>query len=563
MHSEFDSSAENQIRATDSSPKIFINYRQSDTRNVVGRIYDVLTSEYGKGSTFLDFYSMVNGDPISEKLFKEVIPNVKAMLVLIGPDWEQTKLDNPQDYVRREIESAFRLRIPILPILIGGAQIPIPEEERSKSVQDLLQLLKDRLGKDVRTDADFHSDMAEICLALKNRGIYPPYDYGPIFRLFKILALGISAVFAVAVLSLYMIMKPPSQIAVGYGLAYPTENAAGGRMTKTWFPCADGCYEGATKYVKLNGALEKEGFAVLNLWKPSALIGIWSGHLTPGSLYFRLGASKSGDVDVLHAELGIKDVEKDELKFRCIVRTDGVARDYVIPKGKIEDAGIDLEELELISIGTSTSAGALPGEFEMFVYGVSTHPILDSKPGSIPTEVEKISGASTLPYPKWNVLGGRIKDDWEPCSGDCFEGTAQYVRLRGAIEDGGFAVLNLRNDRELLGLWSAGLTRDALYFRIAANESGNGKSLSIELSVKDTDGNESKFRCVAPTDGEARNFVIPAQQLAGASVELSKLELVSVGASGLAGTAAGSFDMSLFGISTEPLTDALVCEKIQ
>ena len=52
-----------------------------------------------------------------------------VFLAVIGRDWigkrrGKSRLEDPKDYVRIEIESALRRGIPVVPVLVRGASIP-------------------------------------------------------------------------------------------------------------------------------------------------------------------------------------------------------------------------------------------------------------------------------------------------------------------------------------------------------------------------------------------------------------------------------------------------------
>ncbi len=58
-----------------------------------------------------------------------------VFLALIGPEWLQAtddacrrRLDDPDDYVRLEIETALKREVPLIPVLLGGAQMPTQDE---------------------------------------------------------------------------------------------------------------------------------------------------------------------------------------------------------------------------------------------------------------------------------------------------------------------------------------------------------------------------------------------------------------------------------------------------
>ena len=90
-------------------------------------------------------------------------------LAVIGRDWMKSKvrkgksrLEDPGDFVRIEIESALKRRIPVIPLLVQGAKIP--EAARLPvSIQDL----SFRNGIVVRPDPDFHKDMDRLIAHLK------------------------------------------------------------------------------------------------------------------------------------------------------------------------------------------------------------------------------------------------------------------------------------------------------------------------------------------------------------------------------------------------------------
>ena len=57
------------------------------------------------------------------------------LLALIGPQWltitdenGQRRLDNPEDYVRLEIETALTRKIRVIPILVDDARMPRANE---------------------------------------------------------------------------------------------------------------------------------------------------------------------------------------------------------------------------------------------------------------------------------------------------------------------------------------------------------------------------------------------------------------------------------------------------
>jgi hypothetical protein len=87
----------------------------------------------GKDSVFMDVDSIALGRDFRQVL-QERLGSCDAVLALIGPGWLDAKdgsgarrLDNPTDLVRQEIAAALKRNIPVIPVLLQGAQMPPPE----------------------------------------------------------------------------------------------------------------------------------------------------------------------------------------------------------------------------------------------------------------------------------------------------------------------------------------------------------------------------------------------------------------------------------------------------
>ena len=98
-------------------------------------------------------------------------------LVVIGRDWikkrgskGKSRLEDPGDFVRIEVESALKRDIPIIPVLVSGAAIPLVDRLLAS-----LQELSYRNGLVMRPDPDFHRDMDRLIGFLK-KGMWNPVD---------------------------------------------------------------------------------------------------------------------------------------------------------------------------------------------------------------------------------------------------------------------------------------------------------------------------------------------------------------------------------------------------
>jgi len=117
-----------------ASFKIFINYRREDTSGYAGRLFDSLAEEFGEENIFIDVTKIDTG-----KDYTEVITNALDLssyfLILIGNTWLDCKdasgnrrLDNPEDFVRKEIRLAIEKKTTIIPVLLEDARMPSTEK---------------------------------------------------------------------------------------------------------------------------------------------------------------------------------------------------------------------------------------------------------------------------------------------------------------------------------------------------------------------------------------------------------------------------------------------------
>lgn len=125
-----------------ATPRIFLNYRREDTRGYAGRLYDRLSSRFGKEHVFRDVDAIPPGIDYLEYVDR-VVEQCDVMLVLVGETWISVKdargnrrLDDPRDLVRLEIAAALERNIPVIPVLIQGAGMPT-EEDLPDHIQSL------------------------------------------------------------------------------------------------------------------------------------------------------------------------------------------------------------------------------------------------------------------------------------------------------------------------------------------------------------------------------------------------------------------------------------------
>ncbi|MCG8366658.1 MAG: toll/interleukin-1 receptor domain-containing protein [Pseudanabaenales cyanobacterium] len=153
-----------------SSPgSIFISYRRSDSIGDTGRIYDYLESHFGRDRVFKDVDSIPLGVNFREYLDQEV-GRCQVLIAVIGPHWltvssddGNRRLDSPADFVRIEIESALRRKIPVIPLLVNGATMPSPDK-----LPGNLKVLADWQNIVIRHDPDFRRDVSKLIQGIES-----------------------------------------------------------------------------------------------------------------------------------------------------------------------------------------------------------------------------------------------------------------------------------------------------------------------------------------------------------------------------------------------------------
>ena len=109
---------------------IFVSYRRSDSEAHTGRIYDRLASGFGKEKIFKDVDSIPVGADFRSHL-NAIVSQCQAALIVVGTRWVDARdeagarrLDDPDDFVRIEVEAALARGIPVIPVLVANATMP-------------------------------------------------------------------------------------------------------------------------------------------------------------------------------------------------------------------------------------------------------------------------------------------------------------------------------------------------------------------------------------------------------------------------------------------------------
>jgi TIR domain len=108
--------------------KIILSYRRSDSDVITGRIRDNLANHYGEDAVFMDIDSIPLGFDYRRQI-KDALAENKVMIAVIGPKWlggrgKDARINEDNDPVRIELETAFEQGTPIIPVLVSGATMP-------------------------------------------------------------------------------------------------------------------------------------------------------------------------------------------------------------------------------------------------------------------------------------------------------------------------------------------------------------------------------------------------------------------------------------------------------
>lgn len=113
-------------------PEIFINYRTSDEPLAALLIDQALTAILGADRVFRDHRSIPLGVHFPPEIW-EAVQSCSVFLAVIGRRWldpddaGRRRIDDPRDYVRREIAEVLRRRIAVIPVLVGDTALPSPD----------------------------------------------------------------------------------------------------------------------------------------------------------------------------------------------------------------------------------------------------------------------------------------------------------------------------------------------------------------------------------------------------------------------------------------------------
>jgi len=148
------------------SARVFVSYRREDTRHVAGRLADRLVERF---QVFMDMDTIEPGTDFTD-VIRRAVNDCDVFLSILGTQWTtaddengRRRLDDPNDWVVAETATALQRKVPVIPVLVDGARMPVRTE-----LPDVLASLASRQGMTLRHES-FSSDVGRLIAAIEKR----------------------------------------------------------------------------------------------------------------------------------------------------------------------------------------------------------------------------------------------------------------------------------------------------------------------------------------------------------------------------------------------------------
>jgi hypothetical protein len=96
-------------------------------------VYDRIAAKFGSKNVFMDVDSIDPGDRFPD-ILAQALDSSDVLVAIVGKNWfgialeGKRRIDEPDDFVRQEVGGAISRGIHVIPVLVGGAMLPQPEE---------------------------------------------------------------------------------------------------------------------------------------------------------------------------------------------------------------------------------------------------------------------------------------------------------------------------------------------------------------------------------------------------------------------------------------------------
>lgn len=138
--------------------QVFLSYRRDDTAGYARALGDELAQQLGADRVFMDVDDIQPGQPFAQ-VIEHHVGAATVLLVLIGKRWlgeregMPSRIDDPIDFVRREVAAGLASGARVIPVLLDGAAMPtesqLPHELRALAGRNALAVDHSRYAADL------------------------------------------------------------------------------------------------------------------------------------------------------------------------------------------------------------------------------------------------------------------------------------------------------------------------------------------------------------------------------------------------------------------------------
>ena len=129
----------------DSPHGIFLSYRREDTMPYARFLQVQLRERFPDEDVFMDLDSIEGGLDFAE-VIEEKVDSCTVLVALIGRQWAtladdegNRRLDDPDDFVRFEVQTALERGVRVIPVLVDGAR-PLRRKDLPAELHKLARL---------------------------------------------------------------------------------------------------------------------------------------------------------------------------------------------------------------------------------------------------------------------------------------------------------------------------------------------------------------------------------------------------------------------------------------
>src|SRR5262249_41936518 len=154
-----------------SSLGIFLSYRREDAAPYARLLQFQLRERFQGARVFMDLDSIKAGRDFAE-VIEQALESSAVLIALIGRQWAtvvddegERRLDNPDDFVRFEVQTALERGVRVIPVLVDGA-MPLRRKQLPAELHKLARLnALEWSSRRYQYDADQLLDLIQKVLA--------------------------------------------------------------------------------------------------------------------------------------------------------------------------------------------------------------------------------------------------------------------------------------------------------------------------------------------------------------------------------------------------------------